>query len=301
MKRSMSCEVTQARLQDFLNGKLSAAERREVETHLEGCGDCAAWAALMGPDLLLDGAPDLADAVLERTSGSACSRAHEILCESVDGTLEDVDAELLGLHLDRCGACAALALALERLDRDLPAMAEIEPAAGFVEEVLAATLPRPSRWADLASRWSRGWAALLARPRIAWEAGYIGAVAVWLVVGVVGAPFQASPPLPSAENSAKIVDDVTQRVSAFGRRAWEATGGRGQQAWDGLQSDIARRYRHTESSRDALRRDGERLKQAALELDLEESGQALKALTSDARSVWDRFASAPEAADAVSE
>lgn len=297
----MSCEVIQARLQDFLSGKLSAAERREVEAHLDGCGECAALAALMGPDLLLEGAPDLADAVLERTSGPACDRAREILGESVDGALEEVDAELLRLHLDRCGACAALALALERLGQDLPAMAELEPAAGFVEEVMAATLPPPSRWEGFAARCSRGWAALLARPRIAWEAGYIGAVAMWLVVSVLGAPFQASTPLPSAESSAKIVDDVTQRVSTIGRRAWNATGGRGQEAWDGLQSDIARRYRHTESSLDALRRNGERLRQAALEFDLAESGQALKALTSDARTAWERFANAPEAADVVPE
>jgi predicted anti-sigma-YlaC factor YlaD len=297
----MNCKVIQARLQDFLDGKLSAAERREVAMHLDGCGECAALATLMGPDLLLDGAPDLADAVLERTSGPACDRAHDILCESVDGTLEGIDAELLTLHLDRCGECAALALALERLGKDLPAMAELEPAAGFVEEVLAATLPRRNRWTELAAGWARGWAALLARPRIAWEAGYIGAVAVWLVVSVLGAPFQASTPLPSAESSAKIVDDVKSRVSTFGRRAWDATGGRGQEAWDDLQSDVFRRYRRTEGALDAMRQDGERLKDAALGFDLEESGQALKALTSDARSAWEQFADPPEAADAVPE
>jgi len=297
----MNCEGIQARLQDLLDGKLSAAERREVEAHLDGCGECAALATLMGPDLLLECAPDLTNAVLERTSGSACSRAHEILCESVDGTLGHVDAELLSLHLDRCGECAALAVALKRLGEDLPAMAELEPAAGFVEEVLAATLPRRSPWAGLAARWARAWTTLLARPRIAWEAGYVGTVALWLVVSVLGAPFQASTPLPSVESSAKIVDDVKHRVSTLGRRAWDATGGRGQEAWDGLQSDISRRYRRTEGALDAMRQDGDRLKQAALEFDLEESGQALKALTNDARSAWERFANAPEASDAEPE
>lgn len=297
----MNCESIRARLQDLLDEKLSAAERREVETHLDGCAECAALATLMGPDLLLEGAPDLTNAVLERTSGSACSRAHEILCESVDGTLGNVEAELLSLHLDRCGECAALAVALQRLGEDLPAMAEIEPAAGFVEEVLVATLPRRSPWAGLAARWARAWAALMARPRIAWEAGYVGTAALWLVVSVLGAPFQASTALPAVESSAKIVDDVKHRVSTLGRRAWDVTGGRGQDAWDGLQFDISRRYLRTEGALDAMRHDGERLKQAALELDLAKSSQALKALTSDVRSAWERFANAPEASDAVPE
>jgi predicted anti-sigma-YlaC factor YlaD len=295
----MSCEAVQARLQDFLDGRLAVAERREIETHLDGCAECAALATLMGPDLLSEGAPDLADAVLERTSGSACDRAHEILCESVDGTLDEIDAELLTLHLDRCGDCAALALALKRLGRDLPEMAELEPAPGFVEGVLAATLPRRSPWAGLAARWARGLSALLARPRIAWEAGYVGTVAFWLVASVLGAPFQASTPLPSAESSTKIVEDVTSRVATISRRAWDATGGRGQEAWDGLQSDVSRRYHRTEGALDALRHDGQRLKQAALEFDLGRSGQALKAMTRDAHSAWERFASAPEASDAV--
>jgi predicted anti-sigma-YlaC factor YlaD len=297
----MNCEVLQTRLQDFLEGNLPAAERLEIQAHLEDCSDCAALAQLMVLEAPEEGVPDLTDAVLERTSGTACHRAREILCDSLDDGTDPVDADLLRLHLDGCGECSTLALVLERLGQDLPALAELEPTGGFVEEVLAATLPRRSRWADLAARWSRGWAALLARPRIAWEAGYIGTVALWLVVSVFGAPFQASTPLPSAESSAKIVDDVKHRVSTFGRRTWDATGGRGHAAWDDLQSDIFRRYRRTEGALDAMRQDGERLKQAARGFDLEESGQAWKALTSDARSAWERFANVPEVSDAVPE
>jgi hypothetical protein len=41
------------------------------------------------------------------------------------------------------------------------------------------------------------------------------------------------------------------------------------------------------------------LKTAALELDLEESGQALKAMTSEARSACEQFADTPDKNDAA--
>jgi anti-sigma factor RsiW len=297
----MNCENIQARLQDFLDGKLPADEHREVKAHVDGCDECAALAALMRLDLPAEGAPDLAASVLERTSGSACSQAREILCDFTDGTLEGTDLELLRLHLDACNECTTLATALEGLGRDLPAMARLEPGAGFVEEVLAATLPRPDRWADLVSRWARGWASLIQRPRIAWEAGYVGAAAVWIVVSVFGAPFQASVPLPSSEAPAKIVDGVKTHVTQFGRRAWAATGGRGVDTWNGVQGEIHERYRRSEGALDEIRHNSERLKNALFDFDVQESGRAWSELTDDARSAWKRFASDPETTDAATE
>jgi predicted anti-sigma-YlaC factor YlaD len=297
----MNCEIVQARLQDFQDGKLSGVERRELEAHLDGCGECAALAALMRLDAPAEAALDLVAPVLERTSGSACSRAREILCDFIDRSLGGVDVELLRQHVDGCGACAALAAALERLGEDLPAMARLEPAAGFVERVLAATLPRPGRWAKLTDRWARGWAALIARPRIAWEGGYVGAVGVWLVVSIFGAPFQASTALPSAESSVQMVEEVTSHVARFGRRTWDVTGGRGVDTWTGLRTDVRERYRRTEGALGDLRQDGERLKDALFRFDLRGSGRAWTELTNDARSVWERFSTDQETPEAATE
>jgi hypothetical protein len=287
----MNCETVRARLHDLLESRLSGAELRGIEAHLDACPECAAVAGLLATPPPVEDPPDLADAVLARTTGPPCDRADEILCDAVDGTLESLDSELLQGHLDGCERCEALARSLARLADDLPAMAEIRPAPGFVEQVTAATLPRPC----LAARWARGWAALVARPRIAWEAGYVGAVAVWLAVSLSGAPFQASIPLPSPPAPTEIVEEVTGRASTLGRRAWSATGGRGVESWSGLRFDLSRRYRRTEEARDGLRRNGERLGDAALQLDLQESGEAWKAMTKEARSFWERLTDDPGA------
>ena len=101
----MSCEAIQNRLQELLEGRLDAAVRREIEGHLVGCVECATVIDLLRMDR--QQAPDLTASVLERTSGSACKRAHELLCDAVDKTLGGIDAELLALHVDGCAGCTA--------------------------------------------------------------------------------------------------------------------------------------------------------------------------------------------------
>jgi anti-sigma factor RsiW len=298
----MSCKIIQTRLQELLEGKLPAVERREVEAHLGDCAECASLITLLRLDVPADRTPDLTASVLSRTSGSACGRAEEILCERIDGTLEGLDSELLTGHLDDCEGCTGLATALRRLGEELPAMAEIQPGPGFVEAVLAATLPQPSRWSALAARWARGWADLVARPRIAWEAGYLGSMALWLVFSVFGAPFEASSvPLPAADAPVKIVDGLTSRVTTFGQRTWEVTGGRGLATWNGLHDDLYERFQRSEASRIDLRRNGANLKDALLDFDLKESGRAWSGLTGDARTVLKQFAGDAPAADTATE
>ena len=286
----MSCQDLQNRLQDFLDGKLSALERATVEAHLSGCPGCRELVTLMGMASPSAGTPDLTGSVLSQTTGSACDRAHEIVCDYVDGALDSVDDDLLKLHMTDCDDCESLAAALARLHLDLPAMAELQPASSFVGDVLAQTSHKPRRWAELAERLQSGWAALIARPRIAWEAGYVGAIGVWLLFSVMGAPAPAA-------STVVVVDEVRDGIGALGRNAWDETGGRGIEAWLGLQSGFAERYRRTTPVIDELRRDGDRLKQAAMSLDLEESGEALKALTGDARNAWERFRTNPDAND----
>ena len=54
----MNCERMETRLIVFLDGKATAAERREVEAHLESCADCRARAEeFRAVSALLDHAP----------------------------------------------------------------------------------------------------------------------------------------------------------------------------------------------------------------------------------------------------
>jgi len=282
----VSCQGIQQRLQDLLDGRLDAAVRREVEEHLAGCVECRTVIDLLRLDLPEE-APDLTAGVLERTSGSACERAHALLCDAADETLVGIDAELLNLHLDGCVGCTALATALETLTVDLPTMAEVHPPADFTASVLAATTgPVPTRWDGWGKRLARGWAALVERPRIAWEAGYVGAVAIWLVVSVVGMPFQAAAPLPLVEDSTMVVDGVKTRVTEFGRRTWDG----GVEAWHGLQAETTGHLSRSEDALGNLRESSLELKHAAVD-----TGSTIwSELTANARSVWDRLSIDPE-------
>ena len=92
---------------------------------------------------------------------------------------------------------------------------------------------------------------------------------------------------------------MQSRVSALGRQAWSATGGEGLSAWQEFKSGLSDRYRGSAAAREDLRLHGAQLKSAALELDLEQSGQALREMKEDARSVLSRLASSPEHTDST--
>ena len=119
----MHCKTIQDRLTDFLEGKLAGSERRAVETHLALCAGCAEMLELMRLEPVGKTPPDLAVTILERTSGSPCERAWEILGDHVDGTLGELDTHLLVRHMNGCGECALLATTLTRLSEDLSVMA----------------------------------------------------------------------------------------------------------------------------------------------------------------------------------
>ena len=138
-------------------------------------------------------APDgLTEAILARTSGPPCGRARALLGDFVDGVLDDTDCDLVDAHLRHCPACTAVAAAVVRLADDLPAFAELRPDPALVGNVLARTLtPHPPRhrfrdWMRAAGR------RLLSRPRIAWEAGYVAALAVWLICGASWSPLHTT-------------------------------------------------------------------------------------------------------------
>lgn len=161
--------------------------------------------------------------VLERTSGPACRRAEALLAsasgfgEPADGRAGDapeeelpaVDRELVDLHLAGCAECRALAAVLAGLARDLPRLAEVRPAPGFAEDVLAATLPPAARWRrrrrawglTWSRTWSETWPRWVRRPRFAWEAAF--------ALTLVALPIFAAPEAP--------LHDVPERALELGR------------------------------------------------------------------------------------
>jgi hypothetical protein len=142
-----------------------------------------------------------------------------------------------------------MAGALERLQRELPAMAEMEPDAGFVGDVLAATVgaatPAPHlvtrpefdwrEWVQslpLAARVSAFFESLAQRPRLAFEGAFVGCLAFVLVLGL--------PSAGVAELPSRLIAEVPQvrlevqsavaenfgRAAEAGRAAWSTSTGR---------------------------------------------------------------------------
>jgi len=139
--------------------------------------------------------PDLTRRILAATSGSACARAENLLSERGDD-VDPVDQALLDGHLGRCEPCRELAEALAWALPALPALAERDPGRQFTAAVLARTSRRPVR--GLVPNLERAALAVIAmmqRPRIALEAGWVGAtlaaILIWSPIAPSGMADQA--------------------------------------------------------------------------------------------------------------
>ena len=140
----MDCRVWEELLDDYLAGKLPPAQRRAAEEHLAACPDCRELLDTVRGNLGSLQAPvaeDLTDAILARTSGPACPRAEEQLCDLVSGALAAGEAQLVRAHLEHCRRCQALAVTLRWLLPELREMGEVRPDAAFTADVLRATAP----------------------------------------------------------------------------------------------------------------------------------------------------------------
>lgn len=207
----MNCESLLDRATGWLDGSLEGPARAEVDRHLETCSDCrdllAALAAAPSED------PGLADAILARTSGSACGSARARLCARLDGELDAIDAGLVDGHLRHCPECEGLARVLRRMEADLPLLAAADPGPGFVESVLARTSRRP-RPVPFAERWAAAVSRLFDRPRVALEGAF-------LAVAVVAVPLAVDPaPLAHVRGA---VNAIEASVRSGTRTAWATT------------------------------------------------------------------------------
>jgi anti-sigma factor RsiW len=218
----VDCHTFEDLLGALLLGSLSGSERLALETHAADCPRCAELLSLATMELgeVEVPVPDgLAEAVLERTSGSPCGRARELLCDLTDGILDEGDTELIGIHLDGCAECRSIAAAMIRLREDLPLLAEVRPGERFLESVLART-SRGWRWRaqDQLGR-------LLARPRLAAEGAYLGSLLFMVLVAMPGAPLHGVPGMAlqatrtelagRAVSRAKPVADLRARAEAL--------------------------------------------------------------------------------------
>lgn len=242
----MNCTALLAQVERVIDGTLPSSERAAAIEHLAACPRCREIVAVLETDLgfLSREAPaGLAEAVLDRTSGRPCGRAREWLCALVDEdeSVDGLDRELVEGHLATCADCAALQRALVGLRDDLPAFAELEPDPQFVARVTAATSVRrrPVRVAGGLGFVRGGWLdALLGRSRLAWEAGYVGALLLWLTFGASWAPLRAAPAQALAvvqENHVgAAVDAITSTLTA------RNVDGEGDDAWDRFWQRVSR-------------------------------------------------------------
>ena len=191
----MDCLTFLDRLTGVLDGTLTPQERVDTEQHAAACADCREllqMAHQRTSGAPREDSPDMVGAVLERTVGSACGRAADLLCDFVDGGLDPDDSAILAAHLEHCAPCQALALNLRELTVVLHDLGDLQPDAGFVGAVLDRTSRR-----EPAASWLPDWLAgslrsLVERPRFAFEVAYIGVVLFVLLFGNPATTLQAA-------------------------------------------------------------------------------------------------------------
>lgn len=248
----MDCKTFSERLEDFLDGRLGAAERETVRAHLAACTGCRAQVETPGigtdrnPP---EPPPDFAEAVLERTSGPTCAGARDRLAGYSDGSLPPVDSELVRLHLEGCDDCAALSRALVRMSADLPVLAELDPGVRFVDEVIAVTSAgRRRRWT---ARMAAGWESLVRRPRFALEGAYVATFVFVLMFGIPTGSFagmsrqvrgllEVGPGSGIEQPMADLQDRMSSSVEELETR-WEELESKANAASREIREDVARR------------------------------------------------------------
>jgi hypothetical protein len=181
----MKCPALEKNLGLYLQGSLADELRAEMRLHLQTCASCRELVAFAGNSIETqpDRPREFLNSVLSRTSGSACVKACDLLCERIDNRPQVVDQHLLNGHLSTCPDCAVVAATLELMGNELPFLAEIDPGEAFAESVFLRTSRAPATtdpWADRLRGW---WGALIRRPRFSWEAAYVGTLLVVLALG----------------------------------------------------------------------------------------------------------------------
>ena len=162
----------------------------------------------MKTELDAGGHEALTQAILAKTSGSACGSARERLCDLVDGALAPFDRDLTYGHLAHCPTCTDLAAALAESASVLPSFASLAPRTSVVSDVLRATSRKPVE-PGLGERLSAWLGRAAARPRFSLEVAYVLTVLLLVVLGNPVAAFR--------DASVSVEPRVAAVASAVGR------------------------------------------------------------------------------------
>ena len=186
--------------------------------------------------------------VLARTSGSPCARCEDQLPDLADGRLQGLDRQLVHAHLEHCGGCRSLAVAMGWIEPMLPQMAVVDPGAAFTAAVLARTSlrrrlaappahARPSGLPGLMDRLGRWWGERIFQPGFAAQAAYAATVVLVLLTAVPGAPLRKVPgqaltvmtagptAVPAVAAAANWADGQAGTARAAMKARWQAIDG----------------------------------------------------------------------------
>jgi hypothetical protein len=144
--------------------------------------------------------------VLDRTSGSPCRRALELLPDLTDGALGGTDRQLVQGHLEHCAGCRAVAMELTRLGDDLASLAVLDPGETFTRAVLARTSERTEAAlerrrtevagrgaAGLMDRLGRWWQRRVLAPGFAVQVAYAATCILVLLTATPISPLRGAP------------------------------------------------------------------------------------------------------------
>jgi hypothetical protein len=172
---------------------------------------------------------------------------------------------------------------------ELREMAELTPAAGFVSDVMQATVRSKSPWAVGTARLGAWLRRQLIRPQFSLEAAYVGTLLLILLCGTPISPLKQAPQDalavmqagPSLVNSlvGQQLGGLPPALSRWGQSAWLATGGQLAGILRSVGDDIEQRGRRSAPARVAAKKHGEAF------LDALTGGRTIQALT-HLREVW---------------
>lgn len=143
--------------------------------------------------------------VMNRTSGSPCQRAHELLPGLAGNELEELDRQLVQAHLEHCEPCRSVAVTLGWLGDLLPRMAVLDPGPDFTAAVVARTTGAHSSAekavraghtigpAGLMDRIGRWWEKQILKPQFAMQFAYVATVVLVLLTALPVSPFRGAP------------------------------------------------------------------------------------------------------------
>ena len=179
----------------------------------------------------------------------------------------------------------------------------MRPDAALVGDVLALTRPRPGLAITVLDNLRAVGRRLFARPRITWEAGYVAAMAVWLVFGASWSPLRAAPVQAMAliQQSASdtrsagvtAMEAINRRLAALSERTVADGTAEPNGRSAGFVAVLSGRYHRAAEAAPDLDQHWRQFAAAVLDRDIFSGVDALRSLGRDVGTVLTRFLRRP--------